>query len=68
MKIDIHITDATPVEAQRVLIGMGFAEDILGKIPPAIIRIEKVKKLVPDPQPGHTGCEDCDHDLRDVPV
>jgi len=49
MKIDIHITDCKPEEAQRVLIGMSFAEDILGKISPAI-RIEKAQKRpVPDP-------------------
>jgi hypothetical protein len=66
MKIDIHITDATPVEAQRVLIGMSFADEILGKISPAI-KIERAEqKPEPDPAPGHTGCEDCDHDLRDV--
>ena len=65
MKIDIHITDATPVEAQRVLIGMSFADEILGKISPAI-KIERAEqKPEPDPAPGHTGCEDCDHDLRD---
>jgi hypothetical protein len=65
MKIDIHISDATPVEAQRVLIGMSFADEILGKISPAI-KIERAEqKPEPDPAPGHTGCEDCDHDLRD---
>jgi hypothetical protein len=31
-----------------------------------IARATPAQKQVPDPQPGHTGCEDCDHDLRDV--
>lgn len=43
MEIDINIRNATPEEAQRVLIGMSFAEDILGKISPAI-KIEKAEK------------------------
>jgi hypothetical protein len=44
---------------------MSFADEILGKISPAI-KIERAEqKPEPDPAPGHTGCEDCDHDLRD---
>jgi hypothetical protein len=43
MEIDITIRNATPVEAQRVLIGMSFAEDILGKLSPAV-RIEKAER------------------------
>ena len=61
MKIDIHITEATPVEAQRVLIGMSFAEGILGKISPAI-KIEKAQKPTPDPtcdeEAGCLGCKE----------
>ncbi len=61
MKIDIHITDATPEEAQRVLIGMSFAENILGKISPAI-KIEKAQKPTPDPtcdeEAGCLGCKE----------
>ncbi|MCK9579326.1 MAG: hypothetical protein M0Q92_02605 [Methanoregula sp.] len=62
MEIDITIRNATPEEAQRVLIGMSFAEDILGKLSPAI-RIEKAqKKQVPDPTcDEETGCAGCDN-------
>ncbi len=48
MKINIYIEDATPEEAQRVLIGMSFAENILGKISPAI----KLQKAAPDGKPA----------------
>lgn len=60
MKINIQIEDATPEEAQRVLIGMSFAEDILGKLSPAV-RIEKAQKRpVPDPTcDEETGCAGC---------
>lgn len=62
MKINIQIEDATPEEAQRVLIGMSFAEDILGKLSPAV-RIEKAQKRpVPDPTcDEETGCAGCDN-------
>ena len=51
MEIDINIRNATPEEAQRVLIGMSFAEDILGKLSPAV-RIEKTER----PQVICDGC------------
>ena len=31
-----------------------------------LFRSRAEQKPEPDPAPGHTGCEDCDHDLRDV--
>lgn len=68
MEIDINIRNATPEEAQRVLIGMSFAENILGKLSPAV-RIEKAqKKPVADPTcDEETGCAGCsDSGLTDA--
>lgn len=59
MKIDIHITDATPEEAARIMLASQRAE--------AATEAEKIKPesrlmkrfITPDPQPGQTGCEGC---------
>jgi len=54
MKIDIHITDATPEEAAIIFCGISVqkaAESVVKKI--------VQKKAVPDPKPGQTGCEGC---------
>ncbi|DBA34958.1 TPA_asm: hypothetical protein vir524_00056 [Caudoviricetes sp. vir524] len=74
MKIDIHITDATPEEAALVFTGVTVGQAV-GRVAASvaekhvrkgIARATPAQKQVPDPLPGHTGCEDCDHDLRDV--
>ena len=56
-------------EADSVL--DAFAEFVFRCTAPDTEKVERegVLKAIaatPDPQPGHTGCEDCDHDLRDV--
>jgi hypothetical protein len=64
MKIDIHITDATPEEAALVFTGVTVGQAV-GRVAAKVAEkhvakeIERVKKPVPDPQPGQTGCEGC---------
>jgi hypothetical protein len=59
VKIDIHIMDATPEEAARIVLASQRAE--------AATEAEKIKPesrlmkrfVTPDPLPGQTGCEGC---------
>jgi hypothetical protein len=60
LKIDIHITDATPIEAQRILIGMQFADHILGNDEPRATVMPKKQPADPtcDEETGCKGCID----------
>jgi len=67
MKIDIHITDATPEEAALVFTGVTVGQAV-GRVAASvaekhvrkeIARVTPAQKQVPDPQPGYAGCEDC---------
>ena len=68
MKIDIHITDATPEETRAMFAVLPVAMFVhRPPVPdPEPADVVADSSSVPDPVPGHTGCEGCDHDLRDV--
>lgn len=70
MKIDIHITDATPEEVAMVFTGLTVAQEVG---PAARLVAQKhaakgIEKPIPDPTcDEETGCKDCDcHGLPDA--
>lgn len=60
MKIDIHITDATPEEAALVLTGVTVSQAV-GRVAAKIVQ-KKAEEMRPVPDPtdnDETGCKDC---------